>query len=159
MRVPRRRFLQLAASAAALCVPAAAATAQSYPSRPITIIVPTTAGGPPDTIARLLGERMRPTLGQPIIVENVTGAGGTIAIGRTVRAEPDGHTVGIGHLNSHVFGPATYPVSFDMLNDLGAPWVDMKYLSMGMTNSYRVAIEEGSNMVRIGTGVFGERVE
>ena len=73
------------------------AHAQTYPSRPITIIVPTTAGGPPDTIARLLGERMRITLGKPIIVENVTGAGGTIGVGRAVRAEPDGYTLSIGH--------------------------------------------------------------
>jgi tripartite-type tricarboxylate transporter receptor subunit TctC len=70
-----------------------AAAAQPYPSRPITIIVPTTAGGPPDTIARLLGEPMRRSLGQPIIAENVTGAGGTLAIGRVVRAEPDGYMV------------------------------------------------------------------
>src|SRR5262249_31149890 len=87
-------------------------------ARPTTTIVPTTAGGPPDTIARLLGERMRSVLGQPIIVENVTGAGGTIAIGRVVRAEPDGHTLSIGHLNSHVFGPASYPIAFDVVKDL-----------------------------------------
>jgi tripartite-type tricarboxylate transporter receptor subunit TctC len=118
MRLPRRRFLGLAAGAAGLAVVSRPARAQDYPSRPVTIIVPTTAGGPPDTIARLLGERMRPMLGQPIIVENVTGAGGTIAIGRVVRAEPDGHTLSIGHLNSHVFGPATYPVSFDLMRDL-----------------------------------------
>src|SRR5262245_1406982 len=118
MKVPRRRFLGLAASAAGLQVVSRTARSQDYPSRPVTIIVPTTAGGPPDTIARLLGERMRPTLGQPIIAENVTGAGGTLAIGRAVRADPDGYTVSIGHLNSHVFGPATYPVSFDVLNDL-----------------------------------------
>src|SRR5213593_1736719 len=94
------------------------AHAQAYPSRPITIVAPTTAGGPPDTIARLLGERMRVTLGQPIIVENVTGAGGTIGISRVVRADPDGYTVSIGHLNSHVFSAATYTVSFDLLKDL-----------------------------------------
>src|SRR5262249_37177240 len=92
--------------------------AQAYPSRPITIVVPTTAGGPPDTIARLLGERMRITLGQPIVVENVTGAGGTIGVGRVVRAEPDGYTLSIGHLNSHVFSGATYALPFDLLEDL-----------------------------------------
>ncbi len=94
------------------------AQAQTYPSKPITIVVPTTAGGPPDTIARLLGERMRATLGQPIIAENVTGAGGTIAIGRVVRSPPDGYTVSIGHLNSHVFSGATYALPFDLLKDL-----------------------------------------
>ena len=118
MKLPRRKFLHLAAGAAALPVVPRIARAQAYPSRPITIIVPTTAGGPPDTIARLLGERMRITLGQPIIVENVTGAGGTIGVGRVVRAEPDGYTLSIGHLNSHVFSGATYVLPFDLVNDL-----------------------------------------
>jgi tripartite-type tricarboxylate transporter receptor subunit TctC len=95
-----------------------AAMAQTYPSRPITIVVPTTAGGPPDTIARVLGEHMRATLGQPVIVENVTGAGGTLSIARVARAAPDGYTVSIGHLNSHVFSGATYTLSYDLLKDL-----------------------------------------
>src|SRR5262249_1315655 len=118
MKLPRRRFLHLAAGAAALPAASRIAWAQAYPSRPITIIVPTTAGGPPDTIARLLGEGMRIGLGQPIIVENVTGAGGTIGVGRVVRAEPDGYTLSIGHLNSHVFSGATYALTFDLVNDL-----------------------------------------
>ena len=118
MKLPRRNFLHLAAGAAALPAVSRVAWAQAYPSRPITIIAPTTAGGPPDTIARLLGERMRITLGQPIIVENVTGAGGTIGVGRVVRAEPDGYTLSIGHLNSHVFSGATYVLPFDLVNDL-----------------------------------------
>ena len=96
----------------------AAAQTQGFPSRPVTIIAPTTAGGPPDTIARLLSERMRQALGQPVVVENVTGAGSTIGVGRVVRAAPDGHTVSIGHLNSHVFSPLSYNVPFDVLTDL-----------------------------------------
>jgi tripartite-type tricarboxylate transporter receptor subunit TctC len=108
----------LAIALAALAADIASATAQVYPSRPITIIVPTTAGGPPDTIARLLAEPMRSTLGQPVIVENVTGAGGTISVARVVRAAPDGYTVSIGHLNSHIFGGAVYSVSYDVLTDL-----------------------------------------
>jgi tripartite-type tricarboxylate transporter receptor subunit TctC len=95
-----------------------AAQAETYPSRPITIIAPTTAGGPPDTIARLLSDRMRAMLGQPIVVENVTGAGSTIGVARVVRAAPDGHTVSIGHLNSHVFSSLTYSVQYDVLTDL-----------------------------------------
>src|SRR5687768_12839522 len=95
-------------AAFAVAALAADAQAQSYPSRPITIIAPTTAGGPPDTIARLMSERMRAVLGQPIVVENVTGAGSTIGVGRVARAAPDGYTVSIGHLNSHVFSSLTY---------------------------------------------------
>jgi tripartite-type tricarboxylate transporter receptor subunit TctC len=93
------------------------AAAQTYPSRPITIIAPTTAGGPPDTIARLLSEPMRSVLGQPIVVENVTGAGSTIGVGRVARSAPDGYTLSIGHLNSHVFSSLTYPVTYDVVND------------------------------------------
>jgi tripartite-type tricarboxylate transporter receptor subunit TctC len=107
----------LVASALAVAT-VAAAQAQSYPSRPISIIAPTTAGGPPDTIARLLSERMRAVLGQPVVVENVTGAGSTIGVGRVARAAPDGYTVGIGHLNSHVFSSLTYNVPYDVLKDL-----------------------------------------
>ncbi len=96
--------------------PIAGAPAQTYPSRPITIIVPTPAGGPPDTLARLLGERMRAMLGQPIVVENVTGAGGTLGVARAARATPDGYTLSIGHLNSHVFSSVTYGLSSEVLN-------------------------------------------
>src|SRR5437763_2887440 len=108
----------LAAALAIVTTSAVILAAENYPSRPITIIAPTTAGGPPDTIARLLGERMKVVLGQPIIVENVTGAGGSIGVARVVRAEPDGYTVSIGHINSHVFSGATYALSFDLLTDL-----------------------------------------
>jgi len=102
----------------AICAAITGASAETYPSRPITIVAPTTAGGPPDTIARIIGERMRVSLGQPIIVENVTGAGGSIGVGRVARAAPDGYTVSIGHLNSHVFTGAVYNLNFDLLKDL-----------------------------------------
>src|ERR1700710_768823 len=92
--------------------------AQTYPSRPITLIAPTSPGGPPDTIGRILAERMKVTLGQPVIVENVTGAGGSIGVTRVARAGPDGYTVSIGHLNTHVFTGAVYNLSFDLLKDL-----------------------------------------
>jgi tripartite-type tricarboxylate transporter receptor subunit TctC len=103
--------------AAVLVLIATQAVADNYPSRPITIIAPTTAGGPPDTIARLLAEPMRSVLGQPVVVENVTGAGSTLGLARVVRAEPDGYTLSIGHLNSHVFSSLTYPVTYDVVND------------------------------------------
>ena len=93
------------------------ASAQAYPTRPITIVVPFAAGGPTDVIARLLAERMRASLGQPVIVENVGGAGGTIGVGRVARAAPDGYTLSIGHWSTHVVNGAIYPLPYDLLND------------------------------------------
>jgi tripartite-type tricarboxylate transporter receptor subunit TctC len=118
MRLPRRRFLHLAAGAAALPTAARVAWAQTYPARPITAVVPFSAGGPTDALVRTLGERMRVSLGQPLIVENVTGAAGTIGVGRVVRAAPDGYTVSIGHWSTHVINGALYPLPFDLLTDL-----------------------------------------
>src|SRR5262245_25216893 len=97
---------------------AAQAPAQTYPSRAITIIVPFAPGGPTDTVARLLAERMRVTLGQPVVVENVSGAGATIGLARAVRAPADGYTLSFGNWTSHVGAPATYSVGFDILQDL-----------------------------------------
>jgi len=82
----RRQFLHLAASAAALPAISSIARAQTYPSRPVTIVVPFAAGAATDTIARVMAERMKSSLGQPVIVEDVTGAGGSIAVGRVARA-------------------------------------------------------------------------
>ena len=98
---PRRRFLQLAAGAVALPALARIASAQAYPSRPITVIVPTGAGGPQDVIARVVTEHMRGSLGQPLIIENVPGANGTLGIGRLARAKPDGYTLGLQRLVRH----------------------------------------------------------
>jgi len=118
MQMSRRRFLHLLGSAAALAVPTRIARAQQFPARPITMVVPYPAGGPADAIARIIGERMRVSLGQPIIVENVSGAGGTIGVGRVVRAAPDGYTLSVGQLNSHVFSGAVYSLPYDLLRDL-----------------------------------------
>ena len=96
----------------------AAAPAQVYPSRPITMVVPFAAGGPVDTVARILSEPMRATLGQSIIVENVTGAAGSIGVGRVARAAPDGYTLSIGHWSTHVVNGAIYPLPYDLLRDL-----------------------------------------
>src|SRR5947208_10163507 len=99
-----RRWLK-AVAAVLLTLPlgwSVPAHAQVYPSRPITMIVPFPAGGATDTLARLLAERMRGTLGQPVIIENVAGAAGSIGVGRAVRAAPDGHTLSIGTSTTHV---------------------------------------------------------
>jgi tripartite-type tricarboxylate transporter receptor subunit TctC len=93
-------------------------SAQTFPSKPITIVVPFTAGGPSDAIARILGDRMKATLGQAFVIENVTGAGGSIGVGRAVRAPADGYTISFGHLGTHVANQAIYPLPYDMLTDL-----------------------------------------
>ena len=95
----------------------AGAQPQTYPSRPITIVVPFPAGGPTDALARVISERMKASLGQPVIIENVTGAAGTIGVGRVVRAVPDGYTVSIGHWQTHVVNGATYTLAYDMVKD------------------------------------------
>jgi tripartite-type tricarboxylate transporter receptor subunit TctC len=93
-------------------------TAQSYPSKPITIVVPFSAGGPTDTLARIMGERMRKTLGQPLLVDNTTGAGGSIGVAKVVRAAPDGYMLSIGHWGTHVVNGAYYTLPFNLLTDL-----------------------------------------
>src|SRR4030088_2649350 len=100
MKLPRRRFLYVAAAAIALPIMTGVAGAQSYPSRPITIVVPFAAGGPTDSIGRLLAEQFRASLGQTVIVENATGAGGTIGAARAARAAPDGYTISLGQNGS-----------------------------------------------------------
>jgi tripartite-type tricarboxylate transporter receptor subunit TctC len=97
---------------------ATAAFGDAYPSRPITIIVPFAAGGPADTLSRMLGQHMQGTLGQPLIVENAAGAAGSIGVARVVRATPDGYTIGIGHLGTHVFNGALYDLPYDLVKDL-----------------------------------------
>ena len=86
-----------------------AARAGDYPSRPITIIVPFAAGGPSDVMARILADRMKTTLGQTVLVENVTGASGSIGVTRAVRSPPDGYTISFGHLGTHVANGAIFP--------------------------------------------------
>jgi tripartite-type tricarboxylate transporter receptor subunit TctC len=116
MDLPRRQFLQFAGAAAAPAF-SRIAWAQTYPTHPITMIVPIAAGGNTDAAARVLAERMRGSLGQPIIIENVTGADGTIAAGRAARARPDGYTIDFGALGTHVLNGALYSLPYDVLND------------------------------------------
>jgi tripartite-type tricarboxylate transporter receptor subunit TctC len=109
MELPRRRFLHLAAGAAALPAISRNAIAQTYPSRPITMIVPFAAGGPTDVLGRIVSEHMSRTLGQTFIIENVAGAGGTTGTSRGMRANPDGYTIQVGQLGTHVASLAFYP--------------------------------------------------
>ena len=108
---------KLGALALGLLAWAATAAAQDYPSRTITIIVPFAAGGPTDTLARILADRMRGSLGEPVIVEDVPGAGTTIGMARVARAAPDGYTICIGTWTSYVGAPAIYPVQYDITTD------------------------------------------
>ena len=118
MKLPhRRQFLHLAVGVAALPAASSIVGAQTYPSRPITIVVGFAAGAATDTIARIIGERMKSSLGQPVIVEDVTGAGGTIAAGRVARAAPDGYTLGMGYNGPYVMAGAAYALQYDLLND------------------------------------------
>jgi tripartite-type tricarboxylate transporter receptor subunit TctC len=117
MKLPRRRFLQVAAGAAALPAVSRVARAQAYPTRPITIIVPYPAGGGADAVARIMAERMRTFLGQPIIIENVAGASGSIGTGRVARAASDGYTLGIGNWSTHVVNGAIYALPYNVLSD------------------------------------------
>jgi len=109
------RWLILAVAATLAGIGSAAA--QVYPSRPITMVVSYPPGGPTDTLARIVAEPMRQALGQPIIIDNVGGAGGTIGVGRAARAAPDGYTISIGQWASHVSTVAVFPVQFDVLKD------------------------------------------
>ena len=96
----------------------APAAAQGYPAKPITMVVPFAAGGPVDTIARIIAVPMGKMLGQTVVVDNTTGAAGTIGVGRVARAAPDGYTLSIGHWSTHVINGAIYPLQYDLLRDL-----------------------------------------
>ena len=108
-------MIKLAASMA-LALGFSLAQAQTFPMRPVTLVVPFPPGGSTDTAARIIGERMRPALGQTVVIENVGGAGGTIALQRVARANPDGYTIDIGQWDTHV-GAIIYPIQFDLQKD------------------------------------------
>jgi len=117
MYLARRNFLQLTAAATAMPAAARRAHAQAYPSRSITIVVPFPPGGSTDVVARIMAEHMRPLLGQAIVIENVGGAGGSIALGRVARASPDGYTLGIGTGAQYVNNGAIYSLPYDLVKD------------------------------------------
>src|SRR5271167_531858 len=118
MTLARAALVAIATTVMAVMAGLSPAAAQAYPSRPITIIVPFAAGGPTDVLSRVLGERIRAALGQPVLIENVTGAGGSIGVGRVAAAAPDGYTIGTGHFGTHVANGAIYPLRYDLLHDL-----------------------------------------
>ena len=117
MTIPRRQFLHLAAGAVAFPAFTRVARAQAYPTRPITMIVPIAPGGLFDVLARVLAEHMRKVLGQTVVIENIGGASGSIAIGRAARAAPDGYTIAIGSEDQFVVNAAIYPLQYDVVKD------------------------------------------
>jgi len=130
MRLARRRFLQLAAGAAAIPALPRIARAQAFPSRPITMVVPVPAGGTMDTNARLVAQGMRDALGQPVVIENITGASGSIGAGRVARAAPDGYTICYGANVTHALNAAVYTLNYDVVADFepialigSTPWL------------------------------------
>ena len=117
MKLSRRQSLRLVAGAAASSALSEIARAQAYPTRPITMIVPFAPGGATDTSARVMSERMRMSLGQPVIIENVSGADGTIGVGRTARSAPDGYTIDMGQFASHGVPGAIFKLRYDAERD------------------------------------------
>ena len=105
-------------AAVAMLISGGYALAENFPSHPITVIVPFSAGGPSDAMMRIMAERMKVTLGEPVLIENVTGAGGSLGVGRTVRSPPDGYTVGFGHLGTNVANGVIYKLGYDLVTDL-----------------------------------------
>ncbi|HEY2338249.1 MAG TPA: tripartite tricarboxylate transporter substrate-binding protein [Burkholderiales bacterium] len=103
--------------AAVLALGVGGAVAQSFPAKPVVMVVPFSAGGPTDTIARLLGERMAKSLGQTVLIDNTVGAAGSIAMGRVARAAPDGYLIAIGHIGPNVFNGVIYNLQYDLLKD------------------------------------------
>src|SRR6516165_10783301 len=117
MKLSRRQFLHLASGVAALPAVSRIATAQTYPARPITIVVPFPAGGALDVFGRILAERMRASFAQNVIIENVAGASGGLGVGRVARATPDGYTLVIGYWGTHVANGVVYTLPYDVLRD------------------------------------------
>src|SRR6516164_3624816 len=117
MALPRRNVLRLAAGAAGIALTSRLARAQTFPTRTITIVVPFPAGGPTDTLGRILADRMKTALEQAVIIENLTGAAGTIGSNHVARSSPDGYTLVLGHWQTHVVNGATFSLQFDVVND------------------------------------------
>jgi tripartite-type tricarboxylate transporter receptor subunit TctC len=172
-----RLFSGAAMAAAVLISSITHAPAQDYPNRPLTIVVPFSAGGPTDALIRTLGNRMRESLGQSIVIENVTGAAGTIGVGRVARAAPDGYTLSFGHWSTHVINGAVYPLPFDLLTDFepvalltsypmllvaknGIPAKDLReFVSWVRTNQNKISVGSiGAGSAAHVAGVYFENI-
>jgi tripartite-type tricarboxylate transporter receptor subunit TctC len=156
--------LLLIAAVCAVMLYAGAADAQPYPSRPITMIVPASAGGPTDNIGRVLAQRMSVTLGQNIVIENVSGASGTLGTARVVRAAPDGYTIGLGGWNHYVVNGAIYTLNYDLLSDfepvallVNGPLLIVTRKTVPANNLVELIawLKENSGKLAFGTGGIG----
>ena len=149
-----------ALAAFALALPAA--HAQSFPNRAVTLVVPFAAGGPVDVVARILAEPMRKSLGQAVVVENTTGAGGSLGVGRVARAAPDGYTLSIGHWSTHVVNGAVYPLNYDLLKDLepvgmvgGNPMIVVSKPGLGASSLKEMVAWVKANEGKVNVGTAG----
>src|SRR5437588_9064410 len=145
----RREWMKAIVAAVAVTAGLAwtgAAQAEVYPSHPLALIVPFPAGGPTDTLARIITERMRISLGQPVVIENVTGAGATIGVGRAVNAAPDGYTLNIGNWTSHVGPGAIYKLPYDALTDL-APISMISAAPLMIVGKTAIPADDGKGLI------------
>jgi tripartite-type tricarboxylate transporter receptor subunit TctC len=156
------KTLLAALLAAAILAASAPVAAQSYPSHSITMVVPFSAGGPTDTIARIVGERMGRALGQTVVVENVTGAAGSIGVGKVARAAPDGYTLSIGHWSTHVVNGAVYQLPYDLLKDFDPvamiatnPQLIVTKTSVPATNLTELIAWVKANQEKVSVGTAG----
>ncbi|MBK7657776.1 MAG: tripartite tricarboxylate transporter substrate binding protein BugD [Betaproteobacteria bacterium] len=152
------------AALAALALAAVPASAQPlpFPQRAVTLVVPFAAGGPVDVVARILAEPMRKSLGQAVVVENTTGAGGSLGVGRVARATPDGYTLSIGHWSTHVVNGAVYPLNYDLLKDLepiamvgGNPMIVVSKPALPAANLKELVAWVKTNQDKVNVGTAG----
>lgn len=162
MTRPRRSLITTLSAFTLICAATTALSAQTYPARQITMIVPYAPGGPTDTIGRVVAERMRAELGQTIVLENVAGAAGSIGLGRLARAAPDGYTINVGNWSAHVVNGAIYTLSYDLATDFApiallaqAPQVVLSRKSIPADNLQALVAWMKSNGEKTSIGTAG----
>jgi tripartite-type tricarboxylate transporter receptor subunit TctC len=158
----RRQFLHLAAGAAALPAMSGIGRAQTWPTRPISMIVPFPPGSPTDVVGRVMIEHMKVSLGQPIIIENIGGADGNIGTARAARAKPDGYTICLGDSSTHMMSGALYSLQYDVLNDfapisllVSAPTVFFARKTMPANNVKELIVWLKANPNKASAGMAG----